>query len=229
MDLAFVDKLAKENNGVRYLLVRQDLFDRIVDEKGMKVKDSKETVKTFSKMITKKNRPKKIWEDQETEFAGEFDTICSADGIETFSTMGETKAAFAEGRICSLKRILYRYVEVYGYKCFHNLPQFIATTNSGNNRSIDMEPNHVKNSDIMSILYSKRLIEYRKPKFAIGDRFRICKYDLPFRKGFKPHFPQNTFKIVAIATKKPRTYTIKDEQEKSLRGKFYEKEMIRNI
>ena len=27
MDLAYVDKLAKEKNGIKYLLVRQDLFD----------------------------------------------------------------------------------------------------------------------------------------------------------------------------------------------------------
>ena len=32
----------------------EDLFDRTVDAKGMKTKDSKETVKTFSNMITKK-------------------------------------------------------------------------------------------------------------------------------------------------------------------------------
>ena len=38
MDLAYVDKLAKDNNGVKYLLVRQDLFDRTVDAKGMKEK-----------------------------------------------------------------------------------------------------------------------------------------------------------------------------------------------
>ena len=48
MDLAYVDKLSKNINGVKYLLVRQDLFDRTVDAKGMKIKDSKETVKTFS-------------------------------------------------------------------------------------------------------------------------------------------------------------------------------------
>ena len=40
MDLAYVDNLAKENNGVKYLLVRQDLFDRTVKAKGMKTKDS---------------------------------------------------------------------------------------------------------------------------------------------------------------------------------------------
>ena len=60
MDLAYVDKLAKDNNGEKYLLVRQGLFDRTVDSKGMKWKDSKATVRAFLSMITKKNRPKKI-------------------------------------------------------------------------------------------------------------------------------------------------------------------------
>ena len=36
MDLAYVDKLAKENNGVKYLLVRQDLFDRSVNVRSCK-------------------------------------------------------------------------------------------------------------------------------------------------------------------------------------------------
>ena len=33
MDLAYVNKLANKKNGVRYLLVRQDLFERTVDAK----------------------------------------------------------------------------------------------------------------------------------------------------------------------------------------------------
>ena len=75
MDLAYVDELAKDKNGVKYLLVRQDLFGRTVDAKGLKIKDSKETVKTISKIITKKNRPKKIWVDQGRVFAGEFKNL----------------------------------------------------------------------------------------------------------------------------------------------------------
>ena len=55
VDLAYVDKLSKDNNSVKYLLVRQDLFDRTVGAKGMKTKDSKETVRAFLTMITKKN------------------------------------------------------------------------------------------------------------------------------------------------------------------------------
>ena len=59
-DLAYIDRLAKDNNGEKYLPVRQDLFDSTVDAKGMKTKDSKETVRAFLSIITKKNRPKKF-------------------------------------------------------------------------------------------------------------------------------------------------------------------------
>ena len=56
--LAYVDKPAKDYNGVKYLLVRQDLFDRTVDAKRMKTKVSKETVRAFLTVITEKNVPK---------------------------------------------------------------------------------------------------------------------------------------------------------------------------
>ena len=70
MEFSYVDKFAKENNGVKYLLVFQDLFDIIVNAKRMKTKDSQETVKAFSSMITKRIRAKKIWVDKGSEFAG---------------------------------------------------------------------------------------------------------------------------------------------------------------
>ena len=77
----------------------------------MKTKDSPETVKAFSSIITKKNRPKKIWVDKGTEFAGEFKKFCAAEGLQVYSTMSEIKAAFAERTKRSLKNILYRYME----------------------------------------------------------------------------------------------------------------------
>ena len=120
MDLAYVDKLAKDNNGVKYLLVRQDLFDRTVDAKGMKKKDSKETVKTFSKRITKKNRPKKKWVDQGKEFAGEIKKFCSAEGIEMYSTLSETKAAFAERKYAHSKRFCIAIWRIMGTSIFIN-------------------------------------------------------------------------------------------------------------
>ena len=183
MDLAYVDKLSKENKGLKYLLVRQDLFDRSVSAKGMKTNDSQETVTAFLSMITKKNRPKKIWVDKGTEFAGAFKKFCAAEGTQIYSTMNETKVVFAERTLRSLKSFLYRYMEDFEYNYIHKLSQFITTLNSRRNSSIDMRPNIVKNCDIMSILYSKPLREFKKSTFKVGDRVRISKYDLTFRKG----------------------------------------------
>ena len=162
--------MAKETNGVKFLLVRQDLFDGTVKAKGMNTKDSRETVKAFSSMITKRNRPKRIWVDKGTDFGGAFKKFCAAEGIQVFSTTSETKAAFAERTIRSLKNILYRYMEDFGYKYINKLPQIITTLNSRRNSSIDMKPNAVKDCYFMSILYSKPLREFKKPIFKIGDR-----------------------------------------------------------
>ena len=79
----------------------------------------------------------------------------------------------------------------------------------------------------MSILYSKPLREFKKPTFKIGDRVRISKYYLPFSKGFKPQFTREVFEKVANATRKPPTYTIKDEQGEVIQGKLYQKELIK--
>ena len=155
MDLAYVDKLAKHNNGVKYLLVRQHLFDRTVDAKGMKTKDSKGTIRAFFTMITKKNRPKKFWVDKGTKFAGEFKKLCKAEGIQFYSTMSETKAAFAERTRRSQKNILYRYMEDNGSTYMHKLTQFLTTLNSRRNCSLDLLPNNVMISDFFPFCTAK--------------------------------------------------------------------------
>ena len=111
------------------------------------------------KIDYKKRIDRKIWEDQGTELAGDFKTLCTAEGLRIYSTMGETKAAFAERTLRSLKKLFYCYMGEYGYKYIQKFPQFMATLNSSNYRTKDMKPNRVNNSDFMLILYSKQLRE----------------------------------------------------------------------
>ena len=96
MELAYVDKLAKDDDSGKYLLVRLDLFDGTVDAKGMKTKDSKERVRAFLAMNTKPTRPKIIKVHKRMEFAAEFYKLCKTEGIRFCSRMSETKDAFAE-------------------------------------------------------------------------------------------------------------------------------------
>ena len=141
----------------------------------MKTRDSQETVKAFSSMITEKNRRKMIWVDKGTKIAGTVIKFCAAEWIHVYSTMSESKAALAERTILSLKNILYRCMEAFGYKYIHKLPQYITTLNSKRNSSIYKRLNTVKNCEYMSILYSKPLREYKKPTFKTGDRLQISK------------------------------------------------------
>ena len=130
MDFVYVDKLTKHNTSVKYLLVPQDLFDGTVDEKGMETKGSIETVHAFLNRITGENRLTKIWVHKGTNFAGELRKLKKAEGIQINSSMSETKAANAEPTMQSLKIILYRYMEDYGYKYIQNLSQFVTTLTS---------------------------------------------------------------------------------------------------
>ena len=176
-------------------------------------------------MISRKNTPEKLWVDKGTEYGGTFKKFCKEKSIEVYSTMSETKAAFAERAIQSLKDIFYRYIEDHGEKFINKLRQFVSTMNCRINISIGKSPRDVKKTDFLSILYSKPLTRYKKLKFKVGDRVKMSKNDIPSRNGYKPQFTDESFEISAISTKKPPTYIIKDLDKEEILGKFYDKEL----
>ena len=84
-----MDKLASQNKGVKYLFVAVDVFSRVVSVQTMKTKYTKVTLQAFKKIIFEKTLLKSFGLIMERNM-GE-------------STMSETKAAFAERTIQSLK------------------------------------------------------------------------------------------------------------------------------
>ena len=60
LDLAYVDKLAKYNRGVQYLLVAVDCLSRYLRVEPLKTKYAKETTEAFKKMIKTKQPKKKF-------------------------------------------------------------------------------------------------------------------------------------------------------------------------
>ena len=152
MDLAYVDKQAKDNNGVKYLLVRQYLFDWTVDAKKNENKRFQGKILLIYHYDYKKQSTQKTWVDKGTEFGGEPKKLCKPEGFQIYSTMNKTKAAFAESTIRSLKNTIYRYMEDNGWKYFNKLAQFVTILISRKNCSIDLIPKNVKNSDFLSFL-----------------------------------------------------------------------------
>ena len=54
MDLAFVDKLAKQNNGVKYLSVAVDVFFTICHSQTWKTKYAEDLFHAFKKIVLRK-------------------------------------------------------------------------------------------------------------------------------------------------------------------------------
>ena len=78
----------------------------------MKALYAKDAVEAFKKMI-KKKQPEKVWTDKGSEFKRDFKKLCEKKGIYLYTTESETKSAFAEGNIRSLKNIIYK---IFGRK-----------------------------------------------------------------------------------------------------------------
>ena len=76
MDLAFLDKLASQNKGIKYLLVAVDVFLRFVNLQTIKTKYAKDTSEAFEKKIPRRNTPEKLWVDKGTEYGTTFKNFC---------------------------------------------------------------------------------------------------------------------------------------------------------
>ena len=126
-DVAYVDKLAKYNNGVKYLQVGVDKLSRFLRVVPMRSKNAPDAAKAFEKMI-EKVQPQIVWSDKGTEFKGAFENLCDKIGIITYTTASETKSAFAERNIRSLKNLRYKHMEnKWTYHYISKLSQFVST------------------------------------------------------------------------------------------------------
>ena len=164
----------------------------------METKDSKETVRAFLTMITKKNRPEKIWVDKGTEFAGEFKKLCKAEGIQIHSIMSETKAVFAERTIRSLKNIFYRYMEDNGDKYIH---KFVTTLNSRRNFSIHLMPKKVKDSDFCPICTANHYENLGNPSLKLEIEFASRSMTYPSGRVISHSLQKRFSKLLQILPK----------------------------
>ena len=74
LDLAHVDKLSKQNAGIKYFLIAVDCLSRFLRVEPLKSKYATTTGEAFKQMI-KQKQPKKVWVDAGTEFKGNFKTL----------------------------------------------------------------------------------------------------------------------------------------------------------
>jgi len=231
LDLAYVDKLSKYNKDVKYLLIAVDVLSRYVRVQPLKNKYALTTATAFAKMINRKVKPEKVWTDKGTEFKGAFEAFCQRKGIETYTTQSETKSAFAERNIRSLKNIIYKHLEEkWSYTYLPHLQDFVRTINTRVNRVTKLAPAKVtKKHTAHLISLTSGVNQLRKAKLKVGETVRIAKEDIAFKKGYKQNFTDELFEIVGIPTLNPPTYQLIDEDGEEILGKFYESELVKVV
>ena len=225
VDVAYMDKVA-QHNGVKYLLVAVDVLSRYLRVQPMKALYAKDAVEAFKKMI-KKKQPEKVWTDKGSEFKGEFKKFCEKKGIHLYTTENETKSAFAERNIRSLKNIIYKYLEKkWTWTYIKDLPQFVNTRNGRVNRVTQLAPNKVFKRHEPFLISLALDNNKDKSKYEEGDLVRIAKPDENFRKGYKQNYTDEVSTVLRLATTSPPIYNLIDANNVKILGKFYEPELV---
>ena len=109
-DLAFVQDVAKENDGVNYLLLVNDVFSKFLWVRPMENKTACSLVQAFNSILSKKRKPEKLRTDKVTEFVNEsFQQYLKKQEIQFYTAKNEPKAAVVERVNRTLKSKLYCY------------------------------------------------------------------------------------------------------------------------
>ena len=67
----------------------------------------------------------------------------------------------------------------------------------------------------------------RRPEFKIGDKVRVSKFKNVFGEGCTPNWTTEIFTVDHVMSTNPVTYKLKDYQDQSIPGGFYEQELLK--
>ena len=140
-----------------------------------------------------------------------------------YSTYNEGKSVVAERFIRTLKNKTSKHMTAVSKNVYFDvLDGTVDKYNNTVHRSIKMKP-----IDVTSDSYAEYNKESNvtKPKFKVGDRVRISKYQNIFAKGYTPNWSEEAFVVSKIKNAVPWTYVISDLNGEEITGSFYEKEL----
>ena len=231
-DLADMRALSEENEGVNFLLLVIDTFNKYGWIIPLKDKKGETMVNAFKKIFKEGRKPKKLWTDKGREFYNkDMDDLRKLYDIELYSTENEEKSSIAERWIRTMKEKMFKYFTDYNTnKYIDVLPDLVTNYNNTVHSSTKLTPRDAsmkKNElKVWRNLYPDRYkINRQNPKFSVGDRVRITKKKKVFEKGYTTRWTEEIFIIKEIRETNPITYKLKDLQEEEIKGTFYESEL----
>ena len=136
-----------------------------------------------------------------------------------YTTQSETKSAYAERNIRSLKNIMYNHLE-HKWTCHYK-----NKSNQFVDNSSWRQTKLLKTRTPFTISCCGKISKIdHKPRFQVGDTVWIAKQDLPFKKGYKQNFTDEISTIRRNATLNLPTLNLTNADGEIIQGKFHEPE-----
>lgn len=236
MDLVdFGKESGKVNDGFIYLLTVIDCFSKMAYVSPLKRKTGEQIVHALNEIYEGKDTPTTIVTDAGKEFTNKTtqDWFKSHD-IQFYIAYGTHKAQFIERFNRTLKTLISRYMTLHNtYRYIDVLQNLVTAYNSRYHSSTGYKPidvNETNDKQIFIKMYgspSEWFTNLKAPKFKIGDHVRISRLKGPFEKGYEETYTREIYVISRILETDPREYKLKSLNGDDIKGRFYEKELIK--
>ena len=194
-DLADMQLLSKFNKGIKYLLCVIDLFSKYAFVVPLKDKKGISIVNAFQSILNKsKRKPNKVWVDKGSEFYNaSFKKWLQDNDIIMYSTKNEGKSVVAERFIRTLKSKIYKCMTSISKNVYiDKLNAIVNKCNNTYHTTIKMKPINVKDNTYIN---TNKEINYKHPKFKVGDYVRISRYKKIFAKGYMLNWSEEVFVV----------------------------------
>lgn len=239
-DLADMQKLSKENDGIRFLLIVIDVFSRYLWVETLAFKKEQNVKSAFESIFQRGLKPRRLRTDRGKEFTGKTMQLFFKDNnIEHWTAHNdEMKANFAERVIRTLKKSLWGYMRKFKTRRYVDILQDVVHSyNNTTHRSIGMKPAEVKRGDIESSVWwhqYKPKVSYEKSQknlrqnflFKLGDHVRISHMAKTFERGHDEKWTVEIFKVKErFRARGLRKYHLDDLMGERIKGSFYEPEL----
>ena len=230
-DLADFQKISKQNDDYKYLLVVIDVFSKFVWVEVLKNKTAQKVLEGFSNILNKsKRKPKQLQTDDGKEFINfKLKGFLDENSINFYTVKSENKACIVERVIRTIKEKLYRYFTyTKSVKYIDIIDDIVDSYNATYHRTIKMAPNQVNFSNEQNIWENLYLFNNNKPlnfNFKIGDHVRLSKVKEVFTKGYIKKWTTEIFIINKQVPRYPPVYKVKDLKGEEISGVFYEEEL----
>ena len=229
IDLIDRSSLAKYNKNYKFIFTIIDNHTKFALAIPLKDKSGKSTTTAFKKLIeTSKRKPEKVWSDRGKEFYNKtFLDFLKQNEIQIYSTHSDLKAVFVERFNRTLLDLIKEPMYIEGKACWLN--HINSALDKYNNRvhtTTRMTPFEASNKPIDPPTFVNKP---KQPKFQVGDYVRVPDKRNIYSKGYTTNWNSELFKIQKINPTNPITYTLEDENNEQIAGKYYEQELLRSV